>query len=337
MNLVDTYVYEVTRRLPQKNREDIGLELRSSIEDMLSENPSEEEIKGALGKLGNPVTLAASYRGKPMYLIGPNVYDSYIRILKIVNPIVIMVVTMINIIEAVFAFQGNNLIMSILRASGETVVDITLALIHTFFWITAVFFVIDRTVKTEDLTAKGTAWSPESLKDIVIIPPKKKITKFEIFFTLAWLAIFTLAYFYADKIIGIYHSVEGQGLTFAQPIFNQETLLSYWPAITFIILLELAFLIYKWRVGQWTMTLFWMNTAIHLISTVVLLFIAITPDLLNSGLAPYLADVMELSSQSISTSLNVIWSIIIISTIVTYAVEVWDSYRKAKIPIGNKR
>ena len=337
MNLVDTYVYEVTRRLPQKNREDIGLELRSSIEDMLSENPAEEEIKEALGKLGNPATLAASYRGKPMYLIGPNVYDPYIHILKIVNPIVIMVVTIINIIEAVFAFQRNDVIMSILRASGETVVDIILALIHTFFWITAVFFVIDRAVKEEDLTAKGTSWSPESLKNVVIIPAKKKITKFEIFFTLAWLAIFTLAYFYADRMIGIYHSVEGQGLTFALPIFNQETLLSYWPAITFIILLELAFLIYEWRVGQWTMSLFWMNTAIHLISIVVLIFIASNPDLFNSELAPYLANLMDFSTQSISTALTVIWAVIIISTFATYAVEVWDSYRKAKIPVGNKR
>ena len=337
MNLVDTYVYEVTRRLPQKSREDIGMELKSSIEDMLSANPSEEEIKGALGKLGNPAILAASYRGKPMYLIGPNVYDSYIQTLRIVIPIVILVVTMINIIEAVFALQGNDVIMSILQALSDTVVDIILASIQTFFWITAVFFVIDRTVKEEDLTAKGTTWSPDSLKDIVIIPPKKKITQFEVFFTLAWLAIFTVAYFYADKIIGIYHSVEGQGLTFSLPIFNQETLLSYWPAITFIILIELAFLIYKWRVGQWTMTLFWMNTAIHLISTVILLFIAVTPDLLNSELVPYLANLLNISTQSISTSLTVIWTIIIISTFATYVVEVWDSYRKAKIPVGNKR
>ncbi len=139
MNLVDTYVYEVTRRLPQKTREDIGLELRSSIEDMLSDDPSEEEIKGTLEKLGNPATLAASYRDKPMYLIGPNVYDPYIHILKIVIPIVIIAITIINIIEAVIGFQGNDILTGILHAFGETIVDIVLALIQTFFWITAVF------------------------------------------------------------------------------------------------------------------------------------------------------------------------------------------------------
>ncbi len=35
MNLIETYVYEVTRRLPEKTRGDIALELRSTIEDML--------------------------------------------------------------------------------------------------------------------------------------------------------------------------------------------------------------------------------------------------------------------------------------------------------------
>lgn len=36
MNLIEMYIQEVTRRLPEKNREDITLELRSTIEDMLA-------------------------------------------------------------------------------------------------------------------------------------------------------------------------------------------------------------------------------------------------------------------------------------------------------------
>ena len=38
MNLIDIYIQEVTRRLPEKSRDDIALELRSTIEDMLPEN-----------------------------------------------------------------------------------------------------------------------------------------------------------------------------------------------------------------------------------------------------------------------------------------------------------
>lgn len=34
MKLVELYIQEVMRRLPEKNREDIALELKSTIEDM---------------------------------------------------------------------------------------------------------------------------------------------------------------------------------------------------------------------------------------------------------------------------------------------------------------
>jgi hypothetical protein len=37
MNLIDTYVSEVGRHLPQKNRADIEAEIRSTIEDILEE------------------------------------------------------------------------------------------------------------------------------------------------------------------------------------------------------------------------------------------------------------------------------------------------------------
>lgn len=38
MNLIDLYIQEVAKRLPEKNREDITLELRSTIDDMLPED-----------------------------------------------------------------------------------------------------------------------------------------------------------------------------------------------------------------------------------------------------------------------------------------------------------
>ena len=83
MNLIDKYIQEVTRRLPEKNRKDIALELRSTIEDMLPKQYSEEEVKEVLKELGNPAILANGYNDRPMYLIGPRYYEMYIIILKI--------------------------------------------------------------------------------------------------------------------------------------------------------------------------------------------------------------------------------------------------------------
>ena len=40
-NLIDKYIYEVTRRLPEKDREDVKKELAANIYDMLRDNPGE--------------------------------------------------------------------------------------------------------------------------------------------------------------------------------------------------------------------------------------------------------------------------------------------------------
>lgn len=42
MKLIEIYIHEVTRRLPEQNREDIALELRSTIEDMLPDDYDEK-------------------------------------------------------------------------------------------------------------------------------------------------------------------------------------------------------------------------------------------------------------------------------------------------------
>lgn len=62
MKLMEIYIQEVTRRLSEKSRDDIVLELRSTIEDMLPADYTEQDAKVVLEKLGNPAILASGYR-----------------------------------------------------------------------------------------------------------------------------------------------------------------------------------------------------------------------------------------------------------------------------------
>lgn len=105
MHLIEAYVYEVTRRLPEKTRDDIALELRSTIEDMLSENFAEYEVREVLLKLGDPAQLAASYRDTPMHLIGPKVYDAYMYTMKMIIPWAILITILVHVVEAIVLFQ----------------------------------------------------------------------------------------------------------------------------------------------------------------------------------------------------------------------------------------
>ena len=81
-NLIERYVQEVTRRLPEKERAEVSRELKSNIYDMLPEHPDEEAIKKVLNSLGSPAALAEKYRQNPRYLISPAYFDEYTRALK---------------------------------------------------------------------------------------------------------------------------------------------------------------------------------------------------------------------------------------------------------------
>ena len=83
-NMIERYVYDVIRRLPEDNREEVKKELYLNIDDMLGSNRSEEHIEQILLELGEPRLLALKYQTKERYLISPAYYDDYIRVLKVV-------------------------------------------------------------------------------------------------------------------------------------------------------------------------------------------------------------------------------------------------------------
>ncbi|WP_147532952.1 HAAS signaling domain-containing protein [Bacillus marasmi] len=335
MNLIDTYIYEVTRRLPEKNREDIALELKSTIEDMLPENFSEEDVMEQLEKLGNPAVLAASYRDTPNYLIGPKVYDAYIHTIKLIIPWAILFTILAHVVESIVLFNGEQSILNVIIESFANIIpSVIMTLIQLFFWVTMVFIVIERVglSKTDlPLTKNGVSWSPKDLKDIVMIPKKKIISKSEIIFGLIWVVIWALVYFNADRLVGIYHSINGDGLEFVMPIFNQKVLLSYWPIIVAFIVLEVALILYKLKIGKWTMSVAWINTIIHTASIIVLFVIASNPNLYNPDVISYFADIIETNEGSVKNTITWIWWSMIITFVITIAIEIYDSFRKARM------
>jgi hypothetical protein len=91
MNLIDRYVHAVSRQLPHKIREDVEMELRSSLEDSLEARSKgatgealEEHAVALLKEMGSPDVVAASYRPGSQYLIGPDLFPTYKLVMRIV-------------------------------------------------------------------------------------------------------------------------------------------------------------------------------------------------------------------------------------------------------------
>ena len=335
MNLIETYVYEVTRRLPEKMRGDIALELTSTIEDMLPDEFTEQEVMEVLSKLGDPSVLAASYRDTPMYLIGPKVYDAYIWTMKMIIPWAILITILVHVVETLVLFSGDESILSVvIKSFGVIIGNIIHALIQTFFWVTIVFLFIERVglPKSElPMSKYGVKWSPEDLKHVFVIPKKKAVSRGEIIFGFVWLAVWVVVYLNANHLVGVYRSIEGNGLQMVMPVFNQSTLMSYLPIFLTFVVLEFGLGLYKWKERQWTMKLFTINAVVRVLGLLVFIVIVSNPSLINENLMPYLENLLHISLSKVDNIVDwAVWSVVV-CIIVTSAIEIYDSYRKAKI------
>lgn len=330
-NLIEIYIQEVTRRLPEKNRSDIALELRSTIEDMLPDEYKEEDVKAVLEKLGNPVALAGGYRDQPMYLIGPRYYDLYISLLKMILPIAV-VVSFITMVASYFIqYNGEqdfvNFITTLITKGIITLLEVG---VGVFFWMTIVFAIIERTDTskgTDPLTNSLSKWTPEDLKQITYVPKKRSISKAEVFGAFIWTAIWAAFYFNADHLIGRFEN-RGNGLEFVQPLFHQDVLIGYWPLVVTIIALEAGLALYKYVKGHWTNRLAIFNLIVESAAMIVLLILFLNPNLFETEFFNNMANTFSFSSTQLQFSFI---SITFVVVLVFAVISIVDGFRKARI------
>src|SRR5690606_24580842 len=331
--MIEQYVFEVTRRLPEKNRDDIALELQSTIEDMLPDNYEEKDIIHVLEKLGDPITLANKYRERPAYLIGPGFYDLYIHTLKMILPIAAILSVITLIATEIIRNTDLSAFPLIITIFGKAIWTLITTIIHVFFWVTLVFFLLERAgVSTERMTITSEKWKPEDLKNRINVPKKKRISKGEVFTGFIWTGIWATIYFNAIHIIGVYEKLDNdKGLQLVAPIFQQDVLLTYWPVIITLILLEVAFNIYKWVCGQWTMKLAIMNSIFHLLYTTLFIIIISNSELIHPSFITYMSTLMDVSTATINSGITWVIVITVATVIITTIVSIYEGFKKAKI------
>ncbi|MEP9408307.1 hypothetical protein ABKP09_18490 [Peribacillus frigoritolerans] len=328
MDLIELYIQEVTRRLPEKNRADIALELQSTIEDMLPEDHTEQDVKAVLLKLGDPVTLASGYRDRPMHLIGPRYYDVYISLLKMILPIAAVISLIALVGDNPFRDTGNTVMEAILKIIGKGISGIISTGIQVFFWLTLSFAILERLDTSKDqspLTKDLKPWTPENLKDIPNISKKKAVPMIEVFASLLGLSVFAALYFNAANLLGVYEKRNGS-LIFVTPSFNQDVLNSYWLLVSCVIITGVLLAIYKLFLGRWTLKLALFHAIYQLLYTLAFIIIISNPDLLNPEFLAYQRTLFSIDEWKTS----IYWGLILI-TIIFAAYDSYQGFRKAKI------
>lgn len=335
MTLIDSYLHEVSKKLNKnKRREEILLDLKATIEDMLPEQYSESDVKTVLQKLGNPVKIAASYQDTPRFLIGPDIFDQYIGTIKLIIPWAIVITVIIQVIDKIVLYSGEEaLLTTIISAITMIIVAIISVFFHVLFWITVVFIIIERSGsdKIQLPFLKNTKqWSPDDLVKIKNIPKVKVITLSDTIFSFSGILIFAFVYWNAYRLLGIYTTNDNGSLKFVMPIFNQNTLQMFAPIVFLCIILSLALTFIKWRSGQWTMLIAITNALLQGVGTILFIAMVMHQEFIHSASIPYIAAITDTTSAKVTFFIDKILLFGMIMAVLVNAFDIYHGFKKAK-------
>lgn len=267
MTLTDRYVAATLRNIPANKRDDIERELRGSIADAVdaridSGDDSAEAEKYVLTDLGDPARLAADYSERPLYLIGPDLYLDWRRLLAVllwIAPIPGIVVLVLD------AFEGS----SVLAAFGSGIWTAATVALHIVFWTTLVFAVLERTGgSAENPTG---AWTPERLPEV---DDERRVSLSDTVFAVA-VYVFLFVFLILQRTYSGFRSDDGTAIAILEP-----GLWSFWiPALLVLLVLSAVFEIVRYAIGGWTVPLAVINTVLNLLFTVPVIWLAASDEL----------------------------------------------------------
>ncbi len=281
-DLIDRYVYQVVKQLPQAQRADIEKELRGLIDDMLSArtaSPGKADVEAVLKELGHPFELAAKYKGNSRFLIGPEYFDTYWLILKIVLAAVAFGMALAQIIGNIVTPPQN-----VWVTIGMFFATIFSGLVQAFAWVTAVFAIMEHFARERPW--KRSEWKPG---DLPPVPEQKaQIKKSEpivgIIFSILWLILITTA----PQLLGVYFlqpgesaSVIGATVPNIVPIFNLTALQQLMPFVVIIICLGIVKEVFRLAEGRYTVRLAIATTIINAASLILFIWVYGGPAIWN--------------------------------------------------------
>ncbi|WDH75992.1 hypothetical protein PTI97_00210 [Exiguobacterium marinum] len=291
MNLRDVYIDEVTSRIPESMRQDVALELESTIDDMTGNDPSETALFEALRQLGDPHILAARYANRPLHLIGPALFTQYVNVIKIVLPIAVTVITILSVIGYLNnSIDDTSWLPFLIQAFLQVGAAIFNVVVQTLFWITLTFFIIERAVPEGEVPFSS--WKPEQLKKVK--PRSTSISFGSILFDFVATVLMVVLYVNAEQMIRVV--MNGK----SYPLLNPSVLDRFLPFVIALAVFGIAIAIYKWMVRHWTKPLALWNALFNVVWIVVTALILLQPDLISSDAISLIAAQISIDVETIS-------------------------------------
>ncbi len=272
MNLIDKYISEVGDYLPGRQKADIQAEIRSLIEDMLDErsrasNRARDDnglIVEVLKEFGSPRKIASSYLPQ-RYLIGPQLFPTFMLVLRIVFMIVV-IVTVVTL--SVSLVQNAHSVDEGIKIFTQSLVNFVTSALSILGNIVFVFAIVEW-LSPKVWKEKIETWDPLSMdlqEESERIKPMEMI--WSIFFTILAILVFN---FYS-QIIGMVYVIEDG--TWTRFLNLSAEFYRYLPLLNLLWGLDIVLSIVLARAGRWQPVTRWLNAGLKLGFLVIMIALA---------------------------------------------------------------
>jgi hypothetical protein len=307
----------VTRRLPEKMREDVASELNSNIYEMLGENYSDEDVKNVLFSLGKPRELSNNYRTSKKNLISEEWMGDYLFTLKIVLIVLGSIGLVFGLVDALSNIQAELFIGVFFEVVSKVISNIINTLLSGFAIVTLIFVLID-------INAKKTkeVWNLEDLPEI----PKSKDMKLSragsitgLVFTVIFGSVWIYILYNSDVYIG-WVSYNDSWLV-EETLFNLDYTRGFIWLFILSIVFEVIVYLYKIKTGQWDNYLTLIYSISKVFSVVVVVIFLSGNNLINPEFFTFVSETIEMSVDELIRLFGILQKVIIALVIFSNVVD----------------
>ncbi|MCT1711718.1 hypothetical protein M3B38_06950 [Dietzia cinnamea] len=245
--LTDRYIAEVVRHLPEGQRGDISEEIAATIDDMIAaeldaDTGPDGRIDTAtaehtvLRRLGDPAQLARRYSGVRQYLVGPDVYPVWSRVLRWLVP----VVGTIAAVAGGILYVSTTPVPQLGDLIAQLITSASAALLWTFAAWTLVVVIIERTTPegARNALSRTPTWDPDDLDR----PGSGTDTRADAIVSLVMLALLAGVPFIPSTFLYIGH------LNGGEPLINPDIPTGW--VVSYLVLIGALALIQVWRLAR---------------------------------------------------------------------------------------
>ena len=324
MELQERYIAAGLKHIPPTEKDGVEKAMRRIIAERLQErgDPSEETEREVLRGLGSPRLLAEKQLKEPPHLIGPELYGTYMLIVKIVMTVAVIGTLIGNTVD--FIVNGE----TILRYIAQSFAAAIGVAIGAFGWVTLVFAIMERTAKQKILTEIQEDWSLADLPEKEV--PQKPFNKVGVIIGIIFTVLFIILVNQYSQLLGFYYTLDGS-IQEMIPMLNQEVFRSYLPYINGMLVLQLLFSASKLVFRKWTYPVATANLILNVLSFVLLWFILQDTAILNPELVTKIGEATD-GQRVLNTAFNSIKAVFLFIFLLDSFEGFHDAYKNSKKP-----